>query len=98
MLTSWPRWRPRKSANLFPFVCRAGGSPSRPANEKERSMEPLLRMVNINKTFGERTARHDVTFEVGRNEVGGRLGDNGAGKSRVIEIVTGYSEPEHGGE
>jgi hypothetical protein len=27
MLTFWPRWRPRKSADLFPFVCQAGGSP-----------------------------------------------------------------------
>jgi simple sugar transport system ATP-binding protein len=60
--------------------------------------EPLLRMVNINKTFGEVKALHDVNFEVGRNEVVGLLGDNGAGKSTLIKIVTGYHTPDHGGE
>ena len=49
------------------FVCRAAHRAARPI-EKELSMaDPLLRMVNINKTFGEVKALHDVDFR-GRPE------------------------------
>ncbi|MCS7220646.1 MAG: ATP-binding cassette domain-containing protein [Anaerolineae bacterium] len=60
--------------------------------------ECLLRMVNISKTFGEVKALHQVNFEVGYNEIVGLLGDNGAGKSTLIKIITGYHQPDPGGE
>jgi simple sugar transport system ATP-binding protein len=58
----------------------------------------LLQMKNINKTFGEVAALHDVNFEVGDNEVVGLLGDNGAGKSTLVKLITGYHRPDEGGE
>jgi simple sugar transport system ATP-binding protein len=61
-------------------------------------MDHVLQLKNINKTFGEVQALHDVNFEVGANEIVGLLGDNGAGKSTLIKIVTGYHQPDPGGE
>jgi simple sugar transport system ATP-binding protein len=60
--------------------------------------EPLLRMVNISKTFGEVRSLRDVEFEIGRNEIVGLLGDNGAGKSTLVKIITGYHHPDPGGQ
>jgi simple sugar transport system ATP-binding protein len=48
-----------------------------------------LRMVNINKRFGLVEALRNVNLEVGTNEIVGLLGDNGAGKSTIVKILTG---------
>ena len=61
-------------------------------------MDYFLQMKNISKTFGEVAALHDVNFEVGDNEIVGLLGDNGAGKSTLVKIITGYHQPDPGGE
>lgn len=61
-------------------------------------MEYLLQMINISKTFGEIRALNCIDFEVGVNEIVGLVGDNGAGKSTLIKIITGYHQPDPGGE
>ena len=61
-------------------------------------MNNLLQLKNINKTFGEVAAVHDVNLTIGDNEIVGLLGDNGAGKSTLVKIITGYHQPDPGGE
>jgi simple sugar transport system ATP-binding protein len=61
-------------------------------------MAHVFQMKNVSKTFGEVQALHDINFEVGTNEIVGLLGDNGAGKSTLIKIITGYHQPDPGGE
>jgi simple sugar transport system ATP-binding protein len=61
-------------------------------------MSDLVQMINISKTFGEVAALRNVNFEVGNNEIVGLLGDNGAGKSTLVKIITGYFQPDPGGE
>ena len=61
-------------------------------------MDYFLQMKNVSKTFGEVAALHHVNFEVGTNEIVGLLGDNGAGKSTLVKIITGYHQPDAGGE
>jgi simple sugar transport system ATP-binding protein len=61
-------------------------------------MDYFLRMKGVSKTFGEVSALHDINFEVGSNEIVGLLGDNGAGKSTLVKIITGYHQPDRGGE
>ena len=63
-----------------------------------RAMDYVLQMKNISKTFGEVQALHNVNFEVGTNEIVGLLGDNGAGKSTLVKTITGYHQPDPGGE
>ena len=60
--------------------------------------EPTIRLVNVSKSFGEVKSLHNINFEVYPGEVVGLLGDNGAGKSTLIKIITGYHQPDSGGE
>ncbi len=55
-----------------------------------------LRMVNIEKYFGPVHALRDVNLEVGGNEIVGLIGDNGAGKSTMVKILTGVFLPTSG--
>jgi simple sugar transport system ATP-binding protein len=61
-------------------------------------MDFVLQLKNVSKTFGEVAALHHINFEVGTNEIVGLLGDNGAGKSTLVKIITGYHQPDAGGE
>jgi simple sugar transport system ATP-binding protein len=61
-------------------------------------MDYVVRMVNVSKTFGEVEALCHVDFQVGANEIVGLVGDNGAGKSTLVKIITGYHQPDPGGE
>lgn len=55
-----------------------------------------VELKGISKSFGEVHALKDVDFRLARNEVVGLLGDNGAGKSTMIKIITGYHQPTAG--
>jgi simple sugar transport system ATP-binding protein len=62
----------------------------------ERKSHPLIQLVGIHKHFGGITALEDVHFEVGKNEVVGLVGDNGAGKSTMIKIIMGVYKADRG--
>jgi simple sugar transport system ATP-binding protein len=68
------------------------------SSERHSGQEPVLRLVNISKSFGEVKSLENVNFEVWPGEVVGLLGDNGAGKSTLVKIITGYHRPDPGGE
>lgn len=61
-------------------------------------MDYVAELKNVSKTFGEVAALHHINFQVGTNEIVGLLGDNGAGKSTLVKILTGYHQPDAGGE
>ena len=56
----------------------------------------LLALHNINKSFGPLKALTDLSFEVGHSEVVGLLGDNGAGKSTTVNLISGIHQPGSG--
>ena len=58
--------------------------------------EPLLKLVNVNKSFGPIDVLHDISLEVYAGEVLCLLGDNGAGKSTVIRLLSGVHRPTSG--
>ena len=66
-------------------------------NPVQESVEQhALRMVNIEKYFGLVHALTNINLEVGRNEILGLIGDNGAGKSTMVKILTGVFPPTRG--
>ena len=50
---------------------------------------PVLRMIGVSKSFGATRALDDVTFELARGEVHALIGENGAGKSTMMKILSG---------
>lgn len=58
--------------------------------------EFALQMVNIEKYFGPVAALRNINIQVGRNEIVGLIGDNGAGKSTIVKILTGVYRPSSG--
>jgi simple sugar transport system ATP-binding protein len=57
---------------------------------------PLIEARGISKNFGRIEALRNVTFSLGHAQVLGLLGDNGAGKSTMIKILTGLFRPDNG--
>jgi signal transduction histidine kinase len=57
---------------------------------------PLLRAVNLSKQFGELTALSDVTFALEPGEVLGVVGQRGAGKSTLFQLLSGVHSPSGG--
>ncbi|HVZ59026.1 MAG TPA: ABC transporter ATP-binding protein [Patescibacteria group bacterium] len=49
--------------------------------------EPIIKVTNLQKKFGDFTAVDHISFEVKEGEVFGILGPNGAGKTTTLEII-----------
>ncbi|MCM4150361.1 ABC transporter ATP-binding protein [Arenibacter sp. N53] len=58
--------------------------------------ENVIQVENLTKMFGDFTAVKNISFEVGRGEVFGFLGANGAGKTTAMKMLIGISKPTHG--
>ncbi|NRB43732.1 MAG: ATP-binding cassette domain-containing protein [Verrucomicrobiales bacterium] len=56
----------------------------------------MISVKNLSKSFGQKLAVDDISFEVKKGEVLGFLGPNGAGKSTTMRMVTGYLPPTSG--
>ena len=50
----------------------------------------MIEVKNLVKVYGDKRAVNDVTFTVKKGEILGFLGQNGAGKSTTMNIITGY--------
>ncbi|HVU79365.1 MAG TPA: sugar ABC transporter ATP-binding protein [Gaiellaceae bacterium] len=59
---------------------------------------PALEARNLAKSFGGFWALRGVDVTIGAGEVVALLGENGSGKSTLVKILSGYHEPEPGGE
>ena len=59
-------------------------------------MTPLLEVREIDKFFGSVNALQGVSLAVHAGQVTCVLGDNGAGKSTFIKILSGVYQPDHG--
>ncbi|UUP18217.1 ATP-binding cassette domain-containing protein [Nitratireductor thuwali] len=59
-------------------------------------MTPLLSAKGLKKRFGGNEAVKDVTFDVNEGECVVLAGDNGAGKSTVIKMISGVYTPTEG--
>ena len=60
------------------------------------SAQPIVRLENVGKKYGNVVSLKGVTLEIGANEIVGLIGDNGAGKSTLIKVLTGVEAPTSG--
>lgn len=58
--------------------------------------QPLLRMSNICKNFGEIRALNNVNLVLNQGDILGLVGDNAAGKSTLMKILSGTYMPDKG--
>lgn len=56
----------------------------------------LIELEGVTKRYGNVEAMKDVSFHVRKTEIVGLLGDNGAGKSTVVNVISGVVQPEEG--
>ncbi|MGH8559020.1 MAG: ABC transporter ATP-binding protein [Methylococcales bacterium] len=56
----------------------------------------MIETKNLTKLYGEFKAVDDVSFNIASGEIVGLLGHNGAGKTTIMKMLTGYLEPSAG--
>ena len=56
----------------------------------------MIVVEDVTRNYGDFTAVDRVSFEIGRGEIVGLLGHNGAGKTTIMKMLTGYLEPSSG--
>jgi ABC-2 type transport system ATP-binding protein len=60
------------------------------------SIETVIQVSGIRKTYGATVAVDEVSFEVQQGEIFGLIGPNGAGKTTTMECVEGLRTPDRG--
>ncbi|MGE0622290.1 MAG: ABC transporter ATP-binding protein [Pseudomonadales bacterium] len=56
----------------------------------------MLEAVGLTRRYGDFLAVSNVSFSIGQGEIVGLLGHNGAGKTTIMKMLTGYLEPSSG--
>jgi ABC-type branched-subunit amino acid transport system ATPase component len=56
----------------------------------------LLEIEDLTKSFGGIQAVRDCSFAIPEGHVVGLIGPNGAGKSTVVDLVSGFGQPDSG--
>ncbi|MBR4839409.1 MAG: gliding motility-associated ABC transporter ATP-binding subunit GldA [Paludibacteraceae bacterium] len=55
-----------------------------------------ITIKNLYKSYGKQLVLDNLSFSIGNGEIVGFLGNNGAGKSTTMKIITGYVEADQG--
>jgi len=55
-----------------------------------------LRVINLDKFFGETHALDHVSFDVAEGEIVAVLGPSGCGKSTLLAVIAGLEMPNAG--
>ena len=56
----------------------------------------MITVKNLARSYGDFLAVDGVSFEIARGEIVGLLGHNGAGKTTIMKMLSGYLEPSAG--
>lgn len=56
----------------------------------------MITVENVTRKYGDFKAVDDISFNISSGEIVGLLGHNGAGKTTILKMLTGYLEPTAG--
>lgn len=56
----------------------------------------MIKAESLTRTYGKIVAVDNVSFQIEHGEIVGLLGHNGAGKTTIMKMLTGYLEPTTG--
>ncbi|WP_031434886.1 ABC transporter ATP-binding protein [Methylomarinum vadi] len=56
----------------------------------------MLHVSGLTRLYGDFVAVDQVGFDIGKGEIVGLLGHNGAGKTTIMKMISGYLEPNQG--
>ena len=56
----------------------------------------MIKVSDLSKNYGDVEAVKSINFEIQDGEVVGFLGENGAGKTTALKMITGYLVPTSG--
>lgn len=56
----------------------------------------MIEVVSLSRNYGSTPAVDNVSFSIGAHEVVGLLGHNGAGKTTIMRMLSGFLEPSAG--
>ena len=56
----------------------------------------VLKIDSLTKSFGAVVAGQNISLELNRNEIHALIGANGAGKSTIVKLITGFLKQESG--
>ncbi len=56
----------------------------------------MIEVQSLTRHYGKTAAVEDVSFTIGNHEIVGLLGHNGAGKTTIMSMLSGYLEPTAG--
>ncbi|MCL1911255.1 MAG: ABC transporter ATP-binding protein [Leptospirales bacterium] len=78
------------------FGCRTGCSNADAPQDVAKGVGDMLRVENIDFSYGARSVLKNVSFTVKRGEICGLLGPNGCGKTTLFKCINGILEPKGG--
>jgi len=58
--------------------------------------KPLLEIIAVDIFYGDAQAVWDVSFHVGKDKIVAMVGANGAGKSTILDTISGFIRPRNG--
>ena len=75
---------------------RVDGSTRDASTAQPTDREVVLRVEDLQKSFGGLVATDHATFEVERGTITGLIGPNGAGKSTIFNLISGFYDADGG--
>lgn len=64
--------------------------------KSNQKTETTIRIRKLCRSFGEKVVLDNISFDVGKGEIFGLLGPSGAGKTTLINILTGQMKATYG--
>ena len=64
--------------------------------KEKLAKSPLIKVVNLNKTFKNNTILKNISFEIYDGEIISLFGLSGSGKSTLLNIISGNLKQDSG--